>query len=79
MQRVFFRIGTRTIARKLGLVGFVKNLYDGRVEVIAEGGEEKLKELIDYCKRGPILARVENVEIKYRNPSNKFNNFEISY
>ena len=45
VQGVFFRYNTNKVANKLGLKGFVRNLSDGCVEVVAEGSEDKLKEL----------------------------------
>lgn len=59
---VFFRHGARQVAERLGLVGFVKNCPNGCVEVLAQGDEESLKKLRDWCKVGPPLARVERVE-----------------
>ena len=63
----------------LNLKGFVRNMPDGNVEVIAEGNENKLKELIEFCKKGPAGAHVENVEIVYEEPKNEFNAFSIRY
>lgn len=77
VQGVLFRANTRRVAKKLGLVGFIRNLDNGRVEIVAEGSQEKLKGLIDYCKRGPIFARVENIEVEYKEATNRFDTFEI--
>lgn len=79
VQGVFFRHHTNKVANKLGLTGFVRNMPDGNVEVIAEGNENILKELIEFCKKGPIGAHVENVEIIYEEPKNEFNTFSIKY
>ena len=49
-------------ARRLGLAGLVRNCEDGCVEVVAEGDEESLKKLRDWCKVGPSMAKVERVE-----------------
>jgi len=49
VQGVFFRREITDLARRLGVVGWVKNLPDGRVEAIAEGEESKLEELIRFC------------------------------
>lgn len=61
VQGVAFRWGVEELAKKLGLVGYVKNLSDGTVEIIAEGEEEALKKLLEYCRIGPRWARVERV------------------
>jgi acylphosphatase len=77
VQGVFFRAHTRDLAQKLGLSGFVRNLPDGRVEVVAEGPEEKLQELIEFCHRGPPLAYVTNVEIHWEEPTGEFRGFSV--
>lgn len=79
VQGVFFRQHTKDIARKLGLKGYVKNLADGGVEVVAEGQEEKLRELVGFCKRGPNAAKVEGIKVSYENAKNEFRGFEIRY
>jgi len=76
VQGVFFRDNTRRKAIELGLKGYAKNLDNGDVEVVAEGNEEKLKELIDFVKKGPGIARVIGVQIKHKEPEN-FKEFEI--
>jgi len=78
VQGVFFRDNVRRKALELGLKGYAKNLPDGNVEVVAEGNEEKLKELIEFIKKGPGISRVENIQIKHKEPEN-FKNFEILY
>ena len=77
VQGVFFRAHTRDLAQKLGLSGFVRNLPDGRVEVVAEGPEEKLQELIEFCYRGPPLAHVIHVEIHWEEPTGEFRGFSV--
>ncbi len=79
VQGVFFRANTVDVARRLGLVGFVRNLPDGRVEVVAEGEEEKLRELIAWCHQGPPLARVTGVEVRWETPTGEFADFRIAY
>ncbi len=64
MQGVFFRESTKTEARKLGIVGTVKNLPTGNeVFIIAQGEELKLSEFIGWCHQGPSAANVERVEV----------------
>lgn len=60
VQGVGFRAYTRWRANELGLNGYVRNLPDGSVEVVAEGPEEALKRLIDYLWVGP--GRVDDVK-----------------
>ncbi len=79
VQGVFFRFNTRDLANNLGLTGYVKNLYNGDVEVVAEGNEEKLNRLIEFCKKGPESASVTNTKIKYGKAANEFSDFEVRY
>jgi acylphosphatase len=61
VQGVFFRASTEATARRLGLRGWVRNLPDGQVEVIACGEESRLKELERWLWQGPSRARVAKV------------------
>jgi acylphosphatase len=76
VQGVSFRANVRNKANELDLKGYVKNLENGDVEVVAEGNEEKIKEFIDFIKKGPGIAKVTNVKMRHKEPEN-FKNFEI--
>jgi len=62
VQGVYFRASTLEQASQRGLRGWVRNRADGSVEVVAEGDEAALRELLSWSGRGPPLARVEEVE-----------------
>jgi acylphosphatase len=62
VQGVTYRQATRSTARGLGLVGWVRNLPDGRVEVWAQGDDESLGRLVDWLWAGPPGAGVTGVE-----------------
>jgi acylphosphatase len=62
VQGVCFRLSTREQADLYGLTGWVRNLQDGRVEVIAFGDEQQLDNLKQWLKSGPAMARVLDVE-----------------
>lgn len=79
VQNVFFRDATRRQAKKLGLTGYVMNQEDGSVVITAEGEKDKLKELIDWCYNGPILAKVEKIDIDWQKVTGQFKKFEIRY
>jgi len=68
VQGVFFRVHTRAKARDLGLSGWVCNLPDGRVELVAEGEETKIATLLDWAQVGPPSARVEYVQADWSAP-----------
>ncbi len=63
VQGVWFRGSTKRRARELGVSGWVRNLPDGRVEVVFEGEEAAVGAALDYVRRGPPGAAVGDVEI----------------
>jgi acylphosphatase len=79
VQGVSFRYYTRHEATCLGLTGWVRNLRDGRVEVVAEGEEDPLKEMIDWCHRGPPHAQVTSVQIRWEPYQGRFDRFAITW
>jgi len=79
VQGVFFRYNTQREAHRLGLKGWVRNLPDGSVECVAEGEEERVKELIQWCHHGPPGARVERVRVQWEEYRGDLKGFEIRY
>lgn len=77
VQGVFFREKAKQKAQNLGLTGFSRNLSDGTVKIVAEGDEESLEQLLDWCHVGPELAKVEKVESFWGNSTGEFKDFEI--
>ncbi len=91
VQHVFFRNATQNQAKKLSVFGWVRNLEDpyvafgdrdggrrpshGRVEAVFEGEKENVEKMIGWSKRGPLLAKVENVEIIFEEYKGEFNSF----
>jgi acylphosphatase len=68
VQGVFFRVETRDRARSLGLTGWVKNQSDGSVEAAFEGDPERIESMVEWCRRGPAGARVDDVELTWGDP-----------
>jgi len=79
VQGVWFRASTKQKAEQLGLYGWVKNTSEGNVEAVFEGDENLVKEMIEWCHRGPPLAKVVNVEVKNQEPTNGFDSFSVRY
>jgi len=65
VQGVFYRKSTQTEALRLGLVGWVRNLQDGRVECLMIGLEDKLVDALNWMGKGPARARVEQVDVRW--------------
>ncbi len=63
VQGVWYRASAGKAAKRLGLTGWVRNLSDGRVELMVCGTEEELKQLTDWLWKGPPLAKVKDIEI----------------
>lgn len=79
VQGVFYRATTEETAAKMGLTGWVRNLGDGSVEIMAEGKRETLEKFIKWCWQGPPMARVTLVEVDWQPATGAFNNFETTY
>lgn len=77
VQGVFYRARTVEVARSLGLTGWVRNLPDGRVEIVAEGEASALERLLEWCREGPPAARVENVVAREEPVSGKYGAFSV--
>lgn len=77
VQGVGYRYFTEKIAKKLNILGYVKNLEDGTVEVVAQGKEEDLQKFIEQLKIGPFLAKVEKIDIIFKKPTDIYLYFEI--
>lgn len=78
VQGVFFRASAQREARQLGLSGWVKNRPDGSVEIVAEGEEDQVKDLLAWSQHGPTTARVDKVETKWRSYTGEFSDFRIA-
>ena len=79
VQGVFFRQSTRVVAIKNNVNGWVRNLDDGRVEIVAEGETQNIDNLITWCKTGPANSRVDEFEFSEENSIGDFENFEVRY
>jgi acylphosphatase len=74
---VFFRAASQREARRLGVTGWVKNRADGSVELLAEGEEEAVREIVSWAHHGPSAARVDHVDVRWRGYTGEFAEFRI--
>lgn len=77
VQGVGFRFFTLRAAQDLGLTGWVRNLWDGRVEVVAEGELQALNSFLGELRKGPISAGVDDVEVEFSEAQGEFSSFKV--
>lgn len=77
VQGVGFRNFAQAIASRFGLVGWVRNNYDGTVEIWVEGVENVFDPFINAMRRGPSASLVSNIVIQWHTPLGKFHSFNI--
>ena len=79
VQGVNFRYYTQLRAQELGVTGYVRNKWDGTVEVVAEGEQEAVEKLLEFIKVGPRAALVQRVDSQWQDPTGQFKHFEVRY
>ena len=79
VQGVAYRASTRHEASRLGLVGWVRNMPDGSVELEAQGPADVVEALIAWCRRGPSLAQVTSVDVDELPVDASAHHFEVRY
>jgi acylphosphatase len=79
VQGVCYRWFTRDTAVELGLTGWVRNLPDGTVEAVVEGEKDKLEQLLGWCRRGPDLAKVTDIQAEWEEATGEFQDFSIRH
>jgi len=79
VQGVAYRFYAEKYAVRLGLTGWVRNLSDGRVEVVAEGSASDVDAFVERLKEGPSLARVDNFVVRREPATGEFREFRIAF
>ncbi len=79
VQGVGFRYFAMNAAHELGLTGWVRNLYDGTVQVVAEGPREALEVFLKHLRRGPHSGRVDEVRESWFAYQGEFDRFEVRF
>jgi len=77
VQGVAFRYYARNIANRLGVKGWIRNLDNGAVEATIEGERNSVNQMIEWCKKGPNLALVEDIKIIWQSYAGDFSEFHI--
>lgn len=77
VQGVGFRYATVDAATRIGVRGWVRNTRDGTVEILAEGSRDAVGELVDWCHKGPALARVTSVDWSEAAPNEELHGFQV--
>ena len=79
VQGVFFRATCVEHSRELGLIGWVRNLPDGRVEAMFEGERDIIEEAINTCRKGPPMAHVDDIEVTWGKATGEFSSFSTRH
>jgi acylphosphatase len=77
VQGVYYRKNARRSALSLGLTGWVRNLPDRRVEAVAEGERDQVEEFLGWCREGPTMAIVRNVEVAWERATGEYETFSV--
>lgn len=77
VQGVFFRQEAARRAGSRDVVGWIRNLPDGRVEAVFEGYEAAVQSLVEWCERGPQMADVRDVSVSWEEPKHEEENFSV--
>ena len=78
VQGVGFRFTAERIARRFEVMGYVRNLPNGKVELVAEGGEPVLKDFLKAVCESPVAAYIRDIETQWSEPEGKFTRFSIT-
>ena len=77
VQGVYFRFNMQQIAKKNSVVGWVRNLPDGRVEALLSGNKIDVNNVVEWSKIGPENSRVDEVKIEYGERREEYRDFVI--
>ena len=77
VQGVWFRQSTKNTAGQYGVYGWCRNNPDGSVTAVFEGEETSVKAVVDWCQRGPDMARVDDLQVEWQTSTEEFDRFSI--
>lgn len=79
VQGVAYRFFAEKFAKAMGITGWVRNLPDGRVEVLAEGMEENVEGFLGRLRAGPRLARLDSFDVRRESATGEFSDFRVVF
>ena len=79
VQGVGFRYTAEAIAHRLGLTGWVKNLPDGRVEIVCEGSKEKIDSLLSEIQQSQLGRHIQKTDCVWEEPTNEYDDFRVEF
>ena len=79
VQGVGFRYTVEAIAHRIGVLGFVKNLPDGRVELVCEGDKEKVDAVLEEIRSGDMGRHIQNADCRWEEPAGEFTDFTVEF
>ena len=79
VQGVFFRMNTARAAKRLEIMGWVRNRRDGAVEALFEGEKKQVEAIIQWCHKGDPPADVSKVDVHWEEAQDEFSTFDITY
>lgn len=79
VQGVFFRMETKQAAERFGVSGWVKNRREGTVEAVFEGDRDCVEDVLKWCRQGPPLSRVSDVDLQWETYTGGFSGFNVTY
>ncbi|MAH22027.1 MAG: acylphosphatase [Thaumarchaeota archaeon] len=77
VQGIGYRAFIKRRAQSIGVIGWIRNLENGSVEAVFQGESDIIEEVIAICNRGPVFARVKNVQVFKEEPRDDLSNFSI--
>ena len=77
VQGVWFRQSTKLAAEQYDVSGWVRNCPDGSVEAILEGEKGSVQKVIDWCRKGPQMAQVDDLQIVWKEATGEFSSFRV--
>ena len=75
LQGSNFRYQTQQEAQKLEVIGFVRNLADGRIEIELQGSEGNVAEMFAWCQQGPLSTLIKKILYRYDEPVDRYSDF----